>query len=101
MSHERQAAIVANERFVAAPELVIEIISPGESNERRDRTSKLHIYGRFGVAEYWLVDPARQTVKQYGLAESTLELRGAATVGEELGSDVLPGFVCRVADIWR
>lgn len=38
-----------------APELVIEVLSP--STESKDRHQKLNIYAKFGVKEYWLVNP--------------------------------------------
>ena len=38
-SHERGAEIIANERLQAAPELVIEILSPGRENLARDRVA--------------------------------------------------------------
>ena len=37
------------------PQLIIEILSP--STHRHDRVRKLNLYGRAGVAEYWLVTP--------------------------------------------
>jgi Uma2 family endonuclease len=50
------------------PDLVVEVLSP--STERRDRTEKRRLYGRNGVEEYWLVDPATRivTVLRLGLA---------------------------------
>jgi Uma2 family endonuclease len=100
VSHERRAAIVEH-GFIAAPELLIEIVSPGESNARRDRTTKREVYGRFGVEEYWIVEPERQAVERYNLSEHGLELRQTANIGDELVSMVLPHFACRVADIFR
>lgn len=38
-----------------SPRLVVEISSP--STQRHDRVRKLELYGKFGVAEYWLVTP--------------------------------------------
>ncbi len=47
------------------PTLVIEILSP--STSRRDRTEKKAVYERNGVAEYWIVDPAKHTVTVFAL----------------------------------
>ena len=38
-----------------APQLVIEVLSPGTSNY--DKTKKKEIYAQYGVKEYWLIDP--------------------------------------------
>jgi Uma2 family endonuclease len=35
-----------------APELVVEVLSPGKANEQRDRQAKLKLYSRRGVQEY-------------------------------------------------
>ncbi|WP_008309325.1 Uma2 family endonuclease [Leptolyngbya sp. PCC 6406] len=41
--------------LTAAPDLVVEVLSPGEENERRDRALKLKLYSERGVQEYWIV----------------------------------------------
>jgi len=38
----------------AAPDLVVELLSPGLENQRRDREAKLSLYSRQGVREYWI-----------------------------------------------
>ena len=45
------------------PDLVIEILSPG--TEDRDRGYKLKMYARYGVPEYWIVDPDTRTIDVY------------------------------------
>jgi len=47
------------------PSLVVEIISP--NNERRDRVEKRDLYAAFGIPEYWIVDPAKQSIEVYTL----------------------------------
>lgn len=59
---------IAGPRTVdGAPDLVVEILSPGTS--QRDLTVKRDLYARFGVREYWIVDPANRSL-------TVLELRG-------------------------
>ncbi len=45
------------------PDLIVEIISP--SNSYTDRNQKKNMYLKFGVKEYWIVDPANKTVEIY------------------------------------
>lgn len=53
-------ATVTPKGIVAAPDLVIEILS--RSTALRDRNTKARIYFRHGVREYWLVDPVKKSV---------------------------------------
>ncbi len=46
-----------------APDLVVEILSPWTAG--KDMKTKLSLYERVGVKEYWLVDPAHKTVQVY------------------------------------
>ncbi len=52
-------SLSADGKLHAAPELVVEVLSPGSLNERRDREAKLKLYSRRGVHEYWIVELAR------------------------------------------
>ena len=57
ISHERFANVLDEAGYLhVAPELVVEVLSPGLANERRDRETKLKLYSRRGVQEYWVVD---------------------------------------------
>ena len=50
-----------------APDLVIEILSPG--NSRKEMREKFEVYEEAGIREYWIVDPERETVIAYVLNE--------------------------------
>jgi Uma2 family endonuclease len=78
--------------FHLAPDLVVEVLSPGPANERRDRIVKLELYSRRAVLEYWIVDwPGRQVELS---RRENLRLRLIATLREAdtLESPFLPGF---------
>jgi len=100
-SHERWARIVnAEGRLVAAPELVVEVLSPGEENARRDRELKRKLYAVYGVDEYWIVDPLQQAVEVYRRAAGQLERAATLRVGDTLGSPLLPDFALPVAAVF-
>lgn len=63
MIHRSREHIIEEQGIVGPPDLVIEIISP--SSAKRDRVEKKETYAHFGVPEYWIVDPANQTIEQY------------------------------------
>lgn len=98
---ERRDAITAGERFVGAPNIAIEIVSPGTENMRRDRIMKRQVYGKFGVDQYWVVDPQTCTVEVYQPYDGALALAVTLADGDELRSAVLPEFVCTVAQLFK
>jgi Uma2 family endonuclease len=101
ISRERLAAIQDEAGHLsAAPEPVVEVLSWGARNERRDRELKLTLYSRRGVRESWIVDWRRQTVEVYRRENAALRL--VATLGNEdaLTSPLLPGCSCPVAGLW-
>jgi Uma2 family endonuclease len=52
---------IVGSRVKGAPDLVIEILC--SDGDRRDRTEKLDLYAKYGVAEYWIVDPVSQVIE--------------------------------------
>jgi Uma2 family endonuclease len=46
-----------------APDLVVEILSP--STAKKDLNEKFNLYERYGVREYWVIDPAARTITVY------------------------------------
>jgi Uma2 family endonuclease len=59
VAHDRRH-IVGPKTVDAAPDLVVEILSPG--TKHRDLGVKRDVYARFGVQEYWIVDPDEYTL---------------------------------------
>jgi Uma2 family endonuclease len=55
-----------------APDLTVEVISPGTS--AHDRGRKQAMYARFGVREYWIVDPLEETIEIFVLEGNAHQL---------------------------
>jgi Uma2 family endonuclease len=82
-----------------APELVIEILSPG--NSQKEAMYKFELYREAGVQEYWIVHPAEQTVIIYSLHEGRYMGSKPFVPGETVTSAVLPGLQVPLTDIFQ
>lgn len=96
-SHDRLARLLDEAGHLTnAPELVVEVLSPGTKNEQRDREAKLKLYSAQGVYEYWIADPVLQTVEVYRREQAVLKLVATFYSQDDLTSPILPGFSCQV-----
>ncbi len=101
ISTERLELILdAAGHLTGAPELVVEVLSPGEPHERRDRQARRKLYSTHGVQEYWIVDWQRQQVEVYRREQAHLRLVATLFPADELQSPLLPGFACQVAQLF-
>lgn len=80
---------VIDGRFHGAPDIVVEIISP--TSRSRDTIVKAMRYARFGVREFWLVDPDLRTMSAYDLVDGLSSERMADADGV-LSSGVMAGL---------
>ena len=100
-SNERLAALLDDAgHLTGAPELIVEVLSAGVENERRDREAKLKLYSSRGVQEYWIVDWRLQQIEVYRRDNAILRLISTLFTNDELVSPLLPGFSCPVAQIF-
>ena len=83
-----------------APQLVIEVLSPGRANEFRDREAKLDLYSRRGVEEYWIVSFMQRFVEVYRREGGVLQLVNTLRYLDMLDSPLLPGFSCQVSSLF-
>ena len=83
--------------FRIAPELAVEVLSPGKANEDRDRQTKLKLYSRRGVQEYWIVDWMARQVDVHRRIRRRLQHVETLLPQDEITSPLLPGFACRVS----
>jgi Uma2 family endonuclease len=79
---------ITESRIIGAPDLVIEVSSPGTVNY--DRREKYDAYARAGVPEYWIADPASRTVEVFVLEGGTYHSLGVFRGQATLPMQVLP-----------
>lgn len=84
--------------LLAAPELVVEILSPGET--RRSRAAKLQDYCSVGVRECWIVDPKQETIEVLRLTSQGPETVAAYSKGTAASSVVFTGLAADVVDVF-
>jgi Uma2 family endonuclease len=102
ISNERlKAALDKAGHLHLAPELIVEVLSPGHANERRDREIKLELYSRRGVEEYWIVDWQARKVEVYRRKDLNFEKSATLSESDTLVSGILPGFVCQIAPLFE
>jgi Uma2 family endonuclease len=86
--------------LVVAPELIVEVLSPGELNEQRDKEVKLKLYSLHGVREYWIVNWQLKTLEIYRRTNAQLQLAATLLESDTLTSPLLPGFSTAIAQIF-
>lgn len=89
--------------YLGQPEgadLVVEVVSEGEENRRRDTQTKPADYARAGIPEYWIVDPPQRQVTVLVLDGDSYRQHGVFAPGETATSATLPGLAVAVADLF-
>jgi Uma2 family endonuclease len=88
---------ILRERIEGAPDLVVEVLSPGTA--RRDLGEKLRLYFEAGVSEYWIVDPALESFEL--LIRSDDGFRVRLPDGPVYRSAAIPGLELDLEAFWR
>jgi Uma2 family endonuclease len=81
-------------------DLVIEVLSEGGENRRRDLQVKVTEYAQAGIPEYWLVDPEHQQITVLVLDGAEYRSHGTFGVVEAATSVLLPGLAVQVVDVF-
>lgn len=101
VSAERLALVLGEDgKLHAAPDLAVEVLSPGSTNTRRDREAKLRLYSVRGVREYWIADWQAKSLEVYRREGAMLRLVATLFPEDELTSPLLPGFSLLVARLF-
>jgi Uma2 family endonuclease len=101
VSKDRLQALIDDAGHLrGAPDLVVEILSPGVANEERDREAKLKLYSCRGVLEYWILDWQLRQVEIYRREDAALRMVATLHAADVLVCPLLPGFSCLVAQLF-
>ena len=96
---------VKSDGIHGAPDLVVEILSPGTAHN--DRGRKMDVYAKCGVREYWIVSPGEKSVEQYLQDNGRLVLKAVyaihpepmlARMSEKERAAVVTAFQCSLFD---
>jgi Uma2 family endonuclease len=85
---EDRMSLLDEKGLRGSPDLCIEIASP--STRGYDRSVKSDRYARFGVSEYWIVDPHRKTVEVFVLENGAYSALAVVEASDRVVSRILP-----------
>lgn len=97
ISAER-SSIITEKYISAAPDLVVEVLSPGTAE--RDQTLKRKLYARFGVRELWIVDPEKKTVEVLVNETDGFRRHALLAAGGTLRSPLLPDIFIPIESVF-
>jgi len=85
---------------IGAPDLIIEILSPG--NSRTEMRDKFELYQEAGVLEYWIVSPAESTIQVWKLNEQGFYIGLPPVVeGDLLTTPIIPNLEVDVTEVFE
>lgn len=84
---------------LGAPDIVVEILSPG--NNKKELQNKYDVYEEAGVLEYWIIQPLEKTFFKYTLEDNHFKASRLLTIGDEVTSPILPGFVLSLDELFE
>lgn len=99
ISKDRSFLIDLDEGILGAPDLIVEIISPG--SVRFDRYEKKRLYEQFAVKEYWIIDPNNKAVEMYVMRDNACQLQEMAELEGKVASALLPGFEVSLKELFQ
>ena len=96
---DRMSIVDWQDAILGVPDIVIEVLSKG--SVRTDRVVKKNLYERFGVKEYWIVDPNNKAVEIFELKENRYELVNYIEKEGKITSSIVPTFDFEVQTLFN
>ncbi len=91
--------IISEKNIQGSPDLIVEILSP--ITAYYDLIEKKELYGKFGVKEYWIVDPKKQWVEIYILEDNKYKLHQRGDKSGKIQSFLLKRFEIELKNIFQ
>jgi len=91
-------ALITEKNIQGAPDLIVEIISPATAY--RDMFDKKELYEKFGVCEYWIIDPLRRWMENYRLKDGRFFPAQKLEKNGQIESGVLPALKLRLEKLF-
>ena len=97
---KERSQIVTEDNIRGAPDLIVEIIS--ETTRKRDELTKRKLYERYGVREYWIVDPELETIRIFKRTDRgySAPVEFTREKSAMLATDLLPEFRLSLSEIF-
>ena len=99
MYFESRRILDAEKKPLDGADLVVEVISPGKKNRKRDLQIKRLEYAKARISEYWIIDPELKTITVLTLSGRTYKIHGEFGTGTQATSKLLKGFSVSVDDV--
>ena len=93
-----RSGIIGEANIQGAPDFVIEILSP--KTREKDLTFKREIYARFGVREYWIVDPDAKTIEVLSWTVEGYRTEAFMAQAGTIGSPLFPSLNLRLSEVF-
>ncbi|HEB11892.1 MAG TPA: Uma2 family endonuclease [Spirochaetales bacterium] len=90
--------IIGEKNVQGAPDLVVEILS--ESTAYNDLIKKKKLYAKYGVKEYWIVDPGEKSIEVYSLVGKEYVISSSFSMNDNLESPLLTGLNIELASVF-
>ncbi len=87
LAPDTKCEMVGTQRLSGAPDLIVEVLSP--STAAMDRKKKFRLYEKYGVREYWIIDPRDQLVEVWQHHDGRFVLLDVYEVGETFTSALI------------